>query len=174
MRSHTGLLKVALLVLTGVTFAACSSVSSSKSARTTSKVTAPLRTTTAPSSTEPDAAAPTAPNNPSTLEGAGVPVTLLLQQIGSGSGESRSFTPAGSVAPSQVGPGSAGIVRLRVEWACSSKSEVANVHLADGSGDISGALSNGFDGPVPVSDPPAKVVWTVEGQCNWHVRALDQ
>jgi hypothetical protein len=96
--------------------------------------------------------------------------------LGTGSGDSRSFTPTGSVAPSQQGPGSTGMVRLRVEWACAPGSAVTNVYLADGSGDISGppSLTNGFDGPIPVSDPPAKVVWSVRGSCNWHVRAVDQ
>jgi hypothetical protein len=97
-----------------------------------------------------------------------------LQQIGSGSGDSNTFTPTGAVAASQSGPSSMGMARLRVEWACAPGSAVTNVHLEDGSGDISGPLTNGFDGPIPVSSPPAKIVWTVKGSCNWHVRALDQ
>ena len=108
------------------------------------------------------------------MVGTGVATHLLLQQIGSGSGDSNAFTPTGAVAASQSGPKSMGMARLRVEWACAPGSAVTDVHLADGSGDISGSLTNGFDGPIPVSSPPAKVVWTVKGSCSWHVRALDQ
>lgn len=162
----------------GIALAACSSSAdppTTTRAAHTAKVTPAKVTPTTVASTTTTGAAPAAPNNPATIESdGGTPTPLLLQQIGSGSGSSNTFIPAGAVAASQSGPSATGIVRLRVEWACAPGSAVTNVHLADGSGDISGPLMNGFDGPVPVSDPPAKVVWAVHGSCNWHVRALEQ
>ena len=131
--------------------------------------------TTATTATTAPAVAPPAPNNPSTLESVSpTPPKLLLQQLGVGSGASNSFTPTGAVAANQQHPSAMGMVRLRVEWACAPGSSVTNVHLEASSGDISGPLTNGFDGPIPVSSPPTKVVWKIQGACSWHVRAVDQ
>jgi hypothetical protein len=164
--------KIIILTAGVLALAGCSSSTPPAANSATTKPASVPATTPV---TTPAGPAPAAPNRPSTLEGAGgSPTKLLLQQIGTGSGDSKRFTPAGSVAPSQAGPGSTGMVRLRVEWACAPGSAVTDVHLADGSGDISGPMSNGFDGPIPVSDPPAKVVWSVHGSCGWHVRAVDQ
>ena len=150
----TALAAVAVLALAG-----CSSSASSASVVAKPAVTTPTVGAVA------TVAAPTAPNKPSTLESAEeTPTALLLQQMGSGSGSSKSFTPTGSPATA----------RLRVEWKCAPGSAVTNVHLEDGSGDISGPLANGFDGPIPVGHPSAKVVWSVQGSCGWHVRALNQ
>lgn len=159
-----------------------SAPSSTSAAKTTTigdsapSTTNPPSTTTEsapPSTTATTEPAPPPPTNLSTLETAGVEANLLFDEVGLGSGSSNEFTPTGAVAPSQQGPGSMGIVRLRVEWACAQGSS-ATVVLHDGSGDISSSLENGFDGPIPVSHPPAWVVWEVEGSCSWHVRALDQ
>jgi hypothetical protein len=164
--------KIIILTAGILALAGCSSSTPPAANSATTKPTSVPATTPV---TTPAGPPPAAPNHPSTLESAGgSPTKLLLQQLGAGSGDSKSFTPTGSVAPSQAGPGSTGIVRLRVEWACAPGSAVTDVHLADGSGDISGPMTNGFDGPIPVSQPPAKVVWSVHSSCGWHVRALDQ
>jgi hypothetical protein len=174
VRSKRIAFRIGLMLVLGL--AGCSAQSTT-SATTVAPVstTAPIPTTTTPPIPTTTAPAPPAPNNPSTLEGVSPsPPKLLLQQLGSGSGVSNSFTPTGAITASQQGPSAMGMARLRVEWACAPGSSVTNVHLQDGSGDISGPLTNGFDGPIPVSSPPAKVVWEVQGACSWHVRAVDQ
>lgn len=143
-------------------------------ATSTSATTSTASTTTETTTTQPPAPAPPPPTNPSTLEQAGGgEVNLLLDQVGEGPGRSDEFTPTGAAAPSQQAPGSTGMVRLRVEWSCAEGSAITPT-LRDQSGDISGPLENGFDGPIPVSEPPAYVDWAGDPSCSWHVRALDQ
>lgn len=120
-------------------------------------------------------AAPPAPNNPSTLEEAAgsPPPNLLLDDTGRGPGDSDEFTPTGAKGSSQQSPGSTGLVRLRVEWACADGVSLEAV-LEDQSGESSSQVENCFDDPIPVSDPPAFVTFPGDAACSWHVRALDQ
>ncbi len=177
--TRRGLLFSVCLIAQVLVIGACGDESSENAAPSTTAAESTTSgelessTTSASSATATAEPAPPPPTNLSTLEGAGVEANLLLDEVGVGSGRSEEFTPTGAIAPSQQAPGSTGMVRLRVEWACAQGSSLTAV-LHDESGDISSSLENGFDGPIPVSHPPAWVVWEVDGSCSWHVRALDQ
>jgi hypothetical protein len=137
--------------------------------------TSPTTNPTAPSSLAPTpstVAAPSPPRNKSTLETVGIPTHLLLDEVGVGSGESREFSPTVSAAPSPSGPANTGNAQVLVEWRCAPGGSM-KVNASDGSGDITGSLDNGFDGPIPPTTHPLKVIWNATGACSWHVRALD-
>jgi hypothetical protein len=142
--------------------------------------TSPTTNPTAPSSLAPASskvAAPSPPRNKSTLETTletlGIPTHLLLDEVGVGSGESREFSPTVSAAISPTGPANTGTARILVEWRCAPGGSM-KANVSDGSGDISGSLENGFDGSIPPTTHPLRVIWNARGACSWHVRALDQ